>query len=48
MNIIMYHYVRPNSDNYPFFKNLDLNNFIDQSTHFYKLQIHLIQILQNL
>lgn len=36
MNIIMYHYVRPNSDNYPFFKNLDLNNFTKQLDYFEK------------
>ncbi len=32
----MYHYVRPNSDNYPFFKNLDLNNFTKQLDYFDK------------
>ena len=36
MNIIMYHYVRPYSDNYPYFKNLDLNNFTKQLDYFDK------------
>jgi peptidoglycan/xylan/chitin deacetylase (PgdA/CDA1 family) len=36
MKIIMYHYVRPYSDNYPFFKNLDLKNFSKQLDYFDK------------
>ena len=34
MNIIMYHYVRPNSINYPYFKNLDLGLFSKQLDYF--------------
>ena len=34
MNIIMYHYVRPYSINYPFFKNLDLDLFSKQLDYF--------------
>ena len=36
MNIIMYHYVRPYSKSYPFFKNLDLINFSKQLDYFEK------------
>ena len=32
----MYHYVRPNSINYPFFKNLDLDLFSKQLDYFQK------------
>jgi peptidoglycan/xylan/chitin deacetylase (PgdA/CDA1 family) len=34
MKIIMYHYVRPNSSDYPFFKNLDLKSFSNQLDYF--------------
>ena len=34
MNIIMYHYVRPNRIDYPFFKNLDLDLFSRQLDYF--------------
>jgi len=36
MNIIMYHYVRPYSKSFPFFKNLDLMNFSKQLDYFEK------------